>query len=65
LAIDPASMPNSLVAIAHSEDGVIQGLRHVDLPIHGVQFHPESIASQHGHDILRNFIDMTRGKEAA
>ncbi len=65
LAIDPASMPNSLVAIAHSEDGVIQGLRHVDLPIHGVQFHPESIASEHGHDILRNFIDMTRGKEAA
>ena len=65
LAIDPASMPNSLIAIAHSEDGVIQGLRHVDLPIHGVQFHPESIASQHGHDILRNFIDMTRGKEAA
>jgi len=65
LAIDPASMPNSLVAIAHSEDGVIQGLRHVELPIHGVQFHPESIASEHGHDILRNFIDMTRGKEAA
>lgn len=65
LAIKPESMPNSLIAIAHSEDGVIQGIRHAALPIHGVQFHPESIASEHGHDILRNFIDMTRRKEAA
>ena len=65
LAIEPESMPNSLIAIAHSDDGAIQGLRHAALPIHGVQFHPESIASEHGHDILRNFIDMTRGKEAA
>jgi len=65
LAIDPDSMPNSLVAIAHSDDGAIQGLRHAALPIHGVQFHPESIASEHGHDILRNFIDLARTKEAA
>lgn len=65
LAIKPESMPNSLIPIAHSEDGVIQGIRHAALPIHGVQFHPESIASEHGHDILRNFIDMTRRKEAA
>lgn len=65
LAIKPESMPNSLIAVAHSEDGVIQGIRHAALPIHGVQFHPESIASEHGHDILRNFIDMTRRKEAA
>lgn len=65
LAVDPESLPNSLIAIAHSDDGAIQGIRHAALPIHGVQFHPESIASEHGHDILRNFIDMTRGKEAA
>ena len=65
LAIKPETMPNSLVAVAHSDDGVIQGLRHAALPIHGVQFHPESIASEHGHDILRNFIGMTRTKEAA
>jgi len=65
LAIKPETMPNSLIPIAHSGDGVIQGLRHAALPIHGVQFHPESIASQHGHDILRNFIDMTRSREAA
>ncbi len=65
LAIKPETMPNSLIPIAHSGDGVVQGIRHAALPIHGVQFHPESIASQHGHDILRNFIDMTRGREAA
>jgi anthranilate synthase component II len=65
LAIDPETMPNSLIAIAHSEDGAIQGLRHAALPIHGVQFHPESIASEHGQDILRNFIDLTRSREAA
>ncbi len=65
LAIEPETLPNSLIAIAHSDDGAIQGIRHAALPIHGVQFHPESIASEHGHDILRNFIDMTRGREAA
>jgi anthranilate synthase component 2 len=37
---------------------VIMGLRHASLPIHGVQFHPESIASEHGHDLLRNFLDL-------
>ncbi len=65
LAINPETMPNVLIANAHSDDGVIQGVRHVALPIHGVQFHPESISSQHGHDILRNFIEMARDKEAA
>lgn len=65
LAIRPQSLPNSLIAIAHSEDGVIQGVRHVSLPIHGVQFHPESIASEHGHKVLKNFIEDARTKEAA
>ena len=65
LSVKPETLPNSLIANAHSDDGVIQGVRHVELPIHGVQFHPESISSQHGHDILRNFIEMARDKEAA
>lgn len=65
LAIKPETLPNSLIAIAHSDDGVIQGIRHAALPIHGVQFHPESIASEHGHRILKNFIETARTREAA
>lgn len=56
LAVDPASLPNSLTVTARSEDGVIMGLAHRDLPIHGVQFHPESIASEHGLAMLANFV---------
>ncbi len=58
LTIDPASLPNSLEANAETSDGVIMGIAHRNLPIHGVQFHPESIASEHGHRILRNFLDI-------
>ncbi|MDQ8757965.1 aminodeoxychorismate/anthranilate synthase component II [Sphingosinicella sp. LHD-64] len=58
LTLAPESMPDSLIATARAEDGTVQGLRHRDLPIHGVQFHPESIASQHGHKLLRNFLDI-------
>ncbi len=58
LTIDPATVPPSLEVTAETEDGVIMGLMHRNLPIHGVQFHPESIASQHGHQILRNFLDI-------
>jgi anthranilate synthase/aminodeoxychorismate synthase-like glutamine amidotransferase len=58
LTIDPASMPADLVATAHSEDGVIMALRHKTLPLHGVQFHPESIASEHGHKMLGNFLAL-------
>ena len=65
LTIAPNSMPNCLEITARSEDGVIQGVSHRSLPIHGVQFHPESIASEHGHAILRNFIDLSRGRNAA
>jgi len=53
-------LPACLAATAESEDGVIQGLAHRTLPIFGVQFHPESIASEHGHRILENFIRLTR-----
>lgn len=65
LTIAPDSLPDCLEITATSEDGVIQGVSHRTLPIHGVQFHPESIASEHGHLILRNFIELSRGRNAA
>jgi anthranilate synthase component 2 len=58
LTIAPESMPDDLLANAHTEDGVIMGLRHRTAPVHGVQFHPESIASEHGKRILQNFLDI-------
>jgi anthranilate synthase component II len=61
LTVDPATLPSDLLPVAHTEDGVIMGLRHRTLPIFGVQFHPESIASEHGHDILANFLTLARG----
>jgi anthranilate synthase component 2 len=51
-------VPDSLVANAVAPDGSVMGLRHVSLPIHGVQFHPESIATEHGHRLLANFITL-------
>ncbi|GAN53350.1 anthranilate synthase component 2 [Tanticharoenia sakaeratensis NBRC 103193] len=56
LTLDPASIPDTLIVNARTEDGVIMGVRHRDRPIHGVQFHPESIASEHGAEILANFL---------
>ena len=64
LTLRPDTLPASLIATAHTEDGVIMGLRHRALPIYGVQFHPESIASEHGHDILGNFMVLARTAEA-
>ena len=61
LTIDPPSMPASLEITATSEDGVIQGVMHKTHPVHGVQFHPESIASENGHAILANFLHIARG----
>ena len=58
LTIRPESMPDDLVPTAHTEDGVVMGVRHRSDPVHGVQFHPESIASEHGHLILKNFLDL-------
>ncbi|MBY0613623.1 MAG: aminodeoxychorismate/anthranilate synthase component II [Beijerinckiaceae bacterium] len=58
LTIDPATRPAALDVTATSEDGVIMGVSHRSHPVHGVQFHPESIASQHGMLILRNFLDL-------
>jgi anthranilate synthase component 2 len=60
LTIDPPSMPASLDVTATSEDGVIQGVMHKTHPVHGVQFHPESIASENGHALLGNFLQIAR-----
>ncbi len=60
LTVDPARPSNVLVANAWTADGTIMGLRHATLPVHGVQFHPESIASEHGHALLANFLRLAR-----
>ncbi len=61
LIVDRASLPEALVATAWTEDGIVMALRHRSLPIFGVQFHPESIASEGGHTILANFLRLARG----
>ena len=58
LALAPDSVPDALAVTARAEDGTVQGLRHRTLPIHGVQFHPESIVSAHGHKLLGNFLAL-------
>ena len=60
LVVERSSLPDCLEITAELADGTIMGLQHRDLPIQGVQFHPESIASQHGHALLQNFIDMMK-----
>lgn len=66
LTIDPDSVPDELLVTARADDGVIMGVSHRELPLHGVQFHPESIDTQHGHRLLQNFLDLAKGwKEAA
>tara|TARA_R110000868_G_scaffold188272_3_gene430986 strand:- start:6871 stop:7458 length:588 start_codon:yes stop_codon:yes gene_type:complete len=59
LTIEPETFPDVLEITAKTADGTIMGLQHKTLPIHGVQFHPESIATEHGHDMLRNFLEIT------
>jgi anthranilate synthase component 2 len=60
LTIAPESMPADLETTATSNDGVIQGVMHKKHPVHGVQFHPESIASENGHALLQNFLQIAR-----
>jgi anthranilate synthase component 2 len=57
LAIERASLPDCLEATAWTDDGEIMGVRHKDFDVQGVQFHPESILSEHGHALLKNFLD--------
>jgi anthranilate synthase component 2 len=60
LVIERESCPDCLEVTAWTDDGEIMGVRHKTLPIEGVQFHPESILTEHGHDLLRNFLENTR-----
>ncbi len=58
LTIERDTLPDCLEITAETADGVIMGLAHRELPLHGVQFHPESIASEHGHKLLENFLEI-------
>ena len=70
LVVERSSMPSALTVNAETADRLVMGLMHKSLPVHGVQFHPESIASEHGHLMLRNFIELAaawnarRGRDA-
>jgi anthranilate synthase component 2 len=71
LVVERATMPRELTVNAETDDHLVMGLMHTSLPIHGVQFHPESIASEHGHLMLKNFLDLAaawnaqRGRRSA
>jgi len=58
LVVERGTLPEALSVTAETDDGLIMGLSHKTLPVHGVQFHPESIASEHGHLMLKNFLDL-------
>jgi len=61
LIVERSTLPDCLEVTAETADGLIMGLHHKTLPLYGVQFHPESIASEHGHTLLKNFIDICEG----
>jgi anthranilate synthase component 2 len=64
LIVAAETLPETLEATAWTDDKIIMGMRHKTLPIFGVQFHPESIATSHGHEILENFLNIVRGRNA-
>ena len=65
LIIGRDTLPNSLAITAESDDGLVMGIEHHERPLHGVQFHPESIASEHGHALLANFLRLAARQSAA
>ncbi len=65
LVVERASMPRELTVTAETDGGLVMGLAHRRLPTHGVQFHPESIASDHGHLMLKNFLDIAAAWNAS
>lgn len=65
LIVKRETLPDTLEITAHTADGLIMGLAHKTRPIHGVQFHPESIASENGHALLRNFLEIATAFNAA
>ncbi len=65
LMVERDTLPDALAVSADTDDGLIMGLEHRSLPVHGVQFHPESIASEHGHLLLKNFLDLAAAWNAA
>ncbi len=64
LIVERDTLPDALVPTAWTDDGIIMAMHHRTMPIFGVQFHPESIASEHGHQILANFLTLARGSNA-
>ena len=65
LIVERSSMPSDLKVNAETADGLVMGMSHQTLPLHGVQFHPESIASEHGHLMLQNFLELAAAWNAA
>ncbi len=65
LVLDPDTLPDTLRVTARSQSGVVMGLAHRHRPVYGVQFHPESIRTEHGHHLLRNFLDAAKAPEPA
>ena len=65
LVVERETLPDCFEVTAETDDGVIMGFSHRTLPLHGVQFHPESIASEHGHTLLQNFLALARSDTSA
>jgi anthranilate synthase component 2 len=65
LVVERDSLPTTLAVTAETDDQLVMGLAHKSLPVHGVQFHPESIASEHGHLMLKNFLELAATWNAA
>lgn len=62
LTLEPSSIPDELIVNATTDDNIIMGVKHASLPVHGVQFHPESIITEHGHKLIENFLKLSNIK---